>query len=187
MAALDDLAALALDAQLNALGYAVAGRTRRGDDAIELAARLRPDLILLDRRLADRAGFGLIRRLTAQHVAPVIVLGTGEDRRALRQAVAAGAFGYLALPTSLGTLEATIAIAIARAADLANLHDQVGQLGEALAARRVIEQAKGILMQRHNLSERSAYARLRQYARDRRVTMQVVAEAVIEADRQLGT
>jgi response regulator NasT len=109
------------------------------------------------------------------------------DRDTIRKAETAGALGYLVKPVNEAELAPAINIALARFREIQALRAQVTELEESLEARKLIERAKGILMQRLGLSERDAYERLRQRARDKRAKMKDIAQAIIEAEELLGT
>jgi two-component system, response regulator PdtaR len=182
----NDLVSLTLEEQLKGLGYDVIGIARTGVEAVDLAARLSPDLILMDIRMPEIDGTEAAMRINQQRSVPIIMLTAYTDKDTVRKAEIAGVLGYLVKPISENDLPPAINIAMARFRELQTLRSEVHDLQESLEARKVIERAKGILMQRLGLSERDAYERLRQRARDKRAKMKDIAQAIIEAEELLG-
>ncbi len=183
----NDLVALTLEDQLKRLGYDVVGIARAGAEAIQLAARLLPDLIIMDIRMPEVEGTEAATRINQQRPTPIIMLTAYTDRDTIRRAEAAGALGYLVKPVNEPELTPAINIALARFKEIQSLRSQVSDLEESLKSRKIIERAKGILMQRLGLSERDAYERLRHRARDKRAKMKDIAQAIIEAEELLGS
>jgi len=183
----NDLVALTLEEQLKSQGYDVIAVAHTGAEAIDLAARLSPDLIIMDIRMPEVEGTEAAARINAQRPTPIIMLTAYTDRDTIRRAEQAGALGYLVKPVNEAELAPAINIALARFKDVVALRAQVTELEESLEARKLIERAKGILMQRLGLSERDAYERLRQRARDKRAKMKDIAQAIIEAEELLGS
>jgi two-component system, response regulator PdtaR len=183
----NDLVAITLEEQLKGLGYDVIGIARTGTEAIDLSARLSPDVIIMDIRMPEMEGTEAASRINNHRPTPILMLTAYTDRDTIRKAEAAGALGYLVKPVNEAELSPAINIALARFRELQTLRTQVLELEESLEARKLIERAKGILMQRLGLSERDAYERLRQRARDKRAKMKDIAQAIIEAEELLGT
>jgi response regulator NasT len=113
---------------------------------------------------------------------PIIMLTAYADKETIRRAEAAGALAYLVKPVNENELPPAINIALARFREIQMLQAEVAELQDSLEARKIIERAKGILMQRLGLNEREAYERLRQRARDKRIKMKEIAQAIIEAE-----
>lgn len=183
----NDLVALTLEEQLKSLGYDVIAIARTGIEATDLAARLGPDLVIMDIRMPEMEGTEAAARINTARPTPIVMLTAYTDRETIRKAEAAGALGYLVKPVNEAELSPAINIAMARFRELQTLRQQVIELEESLEARKLVERAKGILMQRLGLSERDAYERLRQRARDKRAKMKDIAQAIIEAEELLGT
>jgi AmiR/NasT family two-component response regulator len=183
----NDLVSLTLEEQLKGLGYDVIGIARTGTEAVQLAARLKPDLIVMDIRMPEMEGTEAAARIRDQNPVPIIMLTAYADKEAVKRAEAAGALAYLVKPVNENELPPAINIALARFKELQSLRHEVDELHESLEARKLIERAKGILMQRLGLNERDAYERLRQRARDRRAKMRDIAQAIIEAEELLGS
>nr|WP_044199472.1 response regulator [Oscillochloris trichoides] len=183
----NDLVSLTLEEQLKGLGYDVVGIARNGAEAITLAGRLKPDLIMMDIRMPEMEGTEAAARIRDLMAVPIIMLTAYADKETVRKAEAAGALAYLVKPVNENELPPAINIALARFKELQTLRSQVTELEDSLEARKLIERAKGILMQRLGLNERDAYERLRQRARDKRAKMKDIAQAIIEAEELLGS
>lgn len=183
----NDLVSLTLEEQLKGLGYEVVGIARTGAEAVSLAVRLKPDLIMMDIRMPEMEGTEAASRIRDQMSVPIIMLTAYADREMIKRAEAAGALAYLVKPVSENELPPAINIALARHREMQALRNKVDELEDSLEARKLIERAKGILMQRLGLSERDAYEKLRQRARDKRAKMKDIAQAIIEAEELLGS
>ncbi len=183
----NDLVSLTLEEQLKGLGYEVVGIARSGTEAIHLANRLHPDLIIMDIRMPEMDGTEAASRIRDQNPIPIIMLTAYVDKDTVRKAEAAGALAYLVKPVNENELPPAINVALARFKEIQSLRTEVGELQDSLEARKLVERAKGILMQRLGLSERDAYERLRQRARDKRAKMRDIAQAIIEAEELLGS
>lgn len=178
----NDLVSLTLEEQLNDLGYEVVGIARSGTEALKMAQRLQPDVVMMDIRMPEMDGTEAAARIRNQCPMPIIMLTAYADKETVRKAEAAGALGYLVKPISENELPPAINIALARFREVQDLRAEVMELHDALESRKLIERAKGILMQRLGLNEREAYERLRQRARDKRIKMRDIAQAIIEAE-----
>jgi two-component system, response regulator PdtaR len=183
----NDLVSLTLEEQLKGLGYEVVGIARTGAEAVSLALRLKPDLIMMDIRMPEMEGTEAASRIRDQMAVPIIMLTAYADREMIKKAEAAGALAYLVKPVNENELPPAINIALARHREMQALRTKVDELEDSLEARKLIERAKGILMQRLGLSERDAYEKLRQRARDKRAKMKDIAQAIIEAEELLGS
>jgi two-component system, response regulator PdtaR len=183
----NDLVALTLEEQLKGIGHEVLGVARTGAEAIDMAGKLNPDLMIMDIRMPEIDGTEAAARINQQTPTPIIMLTAYTDRDTIRKAENAGALGYLVKPVNEAELAPAINIALARFRDLQGLRNQVNELEESLESRKLVERAKGILMQRLGLSERDAYERLRHRARDKRAKMKDIAQAIIEAEELLGS
>jgi response regulator NasT len=182
----NDLLALTLEEQLKGLGYDVVGIARTGTEAVQLAARLKPDLILMDIRMPEMDGTEAAARIRDQNPLPIIMLTAYYDNETVRKADAAGVMNYLVKPVSEAQLTPAIRIALDRFKEFQEVLADNVELKDALEARKLVERAKGIVMQRLRISEREAYERIRQHARDKRVKMKDIAQAIIEAEDLLG-
>jgi response regulator NasT len=178
----DPLARQSLKDQIQALGYQVIGEAASGKQALDLAARLKPDLAILDVKMPDGGGLEAARGITERDRLPVIMLTAFDDEEFVEQADHAGVLAYLLKPAEAKQLKAATKIALARFQELETLRSEVEDLKQALEVRKLVERAKGILMDRLGLSEGDAFKRLQKRARDTNRKLGDVARAVIEAN-----
>ena len=158
---------------LEAAGFDVCAEARDGEEAVELARREEPDLAVLDVKMPRLDGIEAARRILDERPIPIVMV------TAYGEQVEAGVFGYLVKPFRETDLLPAIATARARHDELRALREEADSLAEALAARKAIERAKGLLMERDGLSESEAFARLRKASQISGKPLKVVAEALI--------
>jgi AmiR/NasT family two-component response regulator len=170
---------LDLRALLEGAGFEVCAEARDGVEAVELAASEKPDLAVLDVKMPRLDGIEAARRILEDQAIPIVMLTAYGQEELVSRAVEAGVFGYLVKPFRETDLLPAIRTARARHEELAALRDEADSLAEALAARKTIERAKGLLMEREGLSEQDAFARLRKASQVSGRPLRVVAEAVV--------
>jgi two-component system, response regulator PdtaR len=170
---------LDLRALLEGAGFEVCAEARDGVEAVELAASEKPDLAVLDVKMPRLDGIEAARRILEDQAIPIVMLTAYGQEELVSRAVEAGVFGYLVKPFRESDLLPAIRTARARHEELAALRDEADSLAEALAARKTIERAKGLLMEREGLSEQDAFARLRKASQVSGRPLRVVAEAVV--------
>lgn len=162
---------------LREAGYEVVGEATNGQEAIELAESLRPDIAILDVKMPVLDGISAAEQII--NIAPVLMLTAFSQRDLVERARDAGAMAYVVKPFTINDLIPSIEIAISRHLQMRTLSQEVANLHERLESRKLIDRAKGILMQALNLSEPEAFSWIQRAAMDRRITMKEVAEAVI--------
>ena len=172
---------LDLEKTLESAGFEVCAAARDGEEAIALAAREQPDLAILDVKMPGLDGIEAARRILAERPIPIVMLTAYGHEELVSRAVEAGVFGYLVKPFRESDLPPAIHAARARHAELEALREEAESLAEALATRKVVERAKGLLMDREGLSEEDAFARLRRASQVSGRPLRVVADAVIAA------
>jgi len=170
---------LDLRSLLEDAGHEVCAEARDGVEAVELAQEHEPELAILDVKMPRLDGIEAARRILEEHPIPIVMLTAYGQDELVSRAVEAGVFGYLVKPFREADLLPAIATARARHDELAELREEADSLSEALAARKAIERAKGILMERDGLSEQDAFARLRKASQVSGKPLKVVAEALI--------
>jgi AmiR/NasT family two-component response regulator len=170
---------LDLRKMLEEAGFEVCAEARGGNEAVTLAASERPDLAILDVKMPDLDGIEAARRILADQPMPIVMLTAYGQDELVARAVEAGVFGYLVKPFRETDLLPAIRAAQARHAELQAIREEAESLAEALATRKVVERAKGLLMERERLSEQEAFARLRRASQVSGRPMSVVAEALI--------
>ena len=179
----EDEALIRLDLKemLEEEGYAVVGEAADGEQAVEMAGRLRPDLVILDVKMPKLDGIAAAERIAGERVAPVVILTAFSQRDLVERAREAGAMAYLVKPFQKKDLVPTIEMATSRFAEIVALEQEVSGLHERLEARKTVERAKGVLMTEHGLTEPEAFRWIQRTAMDRRTTMRSVADAVLAA------
>ena len=170
---------LDLRAVLESAGFEVCGEARDGEEAVELARTRRPDLAVLDVKMPRLDGIEAAKRILDDRPIPIVIVTAYGEQELVARAVEAGVFGYLVKPFRETDLLPAIETARARYEELAALREEAESLAEALAARKSIERAKGLLMQKEGLSEGDAFARLRSASQVSGRPLKVVAEAVV--------
>jgi AmiR/NasT family two-component response regulator len=179
----EDEALIRLDLKemLEEAGYSVVGEAADGEQAVEMADRLRPDLVILDVKMPKLDGIAAAERIAGERVAPVVILTAFSQRDLVERARQAGAMAYLVKPFQKKDLVPTIEMATSRFAEIVALEQEVGGLQERLEARKTVERAKGVLMTEHGMTEPEAFRWIQRTAMDRRTTMRAVADAVLAA------
>jgi response regulator NasT len=161
-------------------GYEVVGEAGDGEQAVQLAEELHPDLVILDIKMPRQDGIEAASQIAAKRIAPVVMLTAFSQRDLVERARDAGAMAYLVKPFSKRDLVPAVELAISRFTELAALENEVAGLTERLETRKVVERAKGLLMAKQGMSEPDAFRWIQRTAMDRRTTMKAVADVVVE-------
>ena len=161
-------------------GYEVVGDTGRGDHAVELVAELDPDVVILDIRMPGLDGIEAASRIAASHDAAVVILTAYSQRDLVNRAIEAGALAYLVKPFQRSELVPAVEVARARHREMRALTDQARTLVDRLEARKVIDRAKGVLIDEAGLAEADAFRFLQTTAMSSRLTMADVAHQVLD-------
>jgi two-component system, response regulator PdtaR len=177
----ETLIRLDLRALLERAGFDVCAEAHNGVEAVALAASLRPDLAILDVKMPGLDGIEAATRIIAERPIPIVIVSAFAERSLVLRAAEAGVYGYLAKPFQEEDLLPAIAAARARFDELADLRDEVATLAGALAARKAIERAKGLLMQKESLTEQDAFRRLQKASQLSGKPMRVIAESLLAA------
>ncbi len=164
---------------LERAGFEVCAEARDGEEAVELALIVKPDLAILDVKMPKLDGIDAAKRILGERPIPIVILTAYGQEELVSRAVEAGVFGYLVKPFREADLLPAIHAARARHAELLALREEAESLSEALTTRKVVERAKGLLMARENLTEDEAFVRLRRASQVSGRPMRVVAEALI--------
>ncbi len=160
-------------------GFEVCAEAKDGEEAVELARSEEPDLAVMDVKMPKLDGIDAARRILDERPIPIVMLTAYGQDELVSRAIEAGVFGYLVKPFREQDLLPAIATARARHEELQAVRDEAESLAEALAARKVIERAKGLLMTKEGLSEQDAFARLRKASQSSGRPLRVIAEAVV--------
>jgi response regulator NasT len=166
---------------LERAGFEVVAEARDGREAVALAAEHRPDLAVMDVKMPELDGIDAASQMLEQRQIPIVMLTAFSEAALVGRAVDAGVFGYLVKPFRESDLLPAIEAARARHAELLALRDEAGSLRDALEARKLIERAKGLLMEKDGLSEGEAFARLRGASQQTGRPLREVAAAVCAA------
>lgn len=180
----EDEALIRLDLRemLQEEGFDVVGEASDGEQAVELAKQLKPDLVICDIKMPKMDGITAAAQITEARIAPVVMLTAFSQRDLIERARDAGAMAYLVKPFQKRDLLPAVEIATSRFAEIVALEAEVTGLRERLEARKLIERAKGALMTKHGLSEPEAFRWIQRAAMDNRTTMRAVAELVLSGD-----
>jgi response regulator NasT len=170
---------LDLRALLENAGFDICGEARDGVEAVELARELEPDLAIMDVKMPRLDGIEAARRILEERPIPIVMVTAYGQDEIVSRAVEAGVFGYLVKPFREQDLLPAIQAARARHDELQALRAEAESLTEALAARKAIERAKGVLMAKEGLTEQEAFERLRRASQISGKPLKVVAEALI--------
>ncbi|MGA1333540.1 MAG: ANTAR domain-containing response regulator [Candidatus Nanopelagicaceae bacterium] len=163
---------------LSESGYEVVGQASNGQEAIDLAKELKPDLAILDVKMPILDGISAATRII--EISPVLMLTAFSQKDLIERASDAGAMAYVVKPFTINDLIPAIEISISRHRQMKSLALEVSDLHERLESRKLIDRAKGILMKALNLSEPEAFSWIQRAAMDRRISMKEVAKAVID-------
>jgi response regulator NasT len=171
---------------LQNLGYQVIGEAADGRAAVNLARELRPDLVVMDIKMPEVDGIAAARVLTEEHISPVLLVTAYSDRDLVDGAKDAGVLAYVTKPFGEAQLVPAVEVALARFHELRTLEQELGDLRTALETRKIVDRAKGVLMDRHSLKEEEAFRRIQKLSMDTRKTMREVAEAILLARQAEG-
>lgn len=161
-------------------GYEVVGEAGDGQEAVDLAEALQPDLVIMDVKMPRRDGIDAAAEIAAKRIAPIVVLTAFSQRELVERARDAGAMAYLVKPFSMTDLIPAIELAVSRFSEIAALEREVADLGERLETRKLIERAKGRLQAEHAMTEAEAFTWMQRAAMDRRTSMKRVALVILE-------
>jgi len=172
-----------LKEMLTNLGYLVVGEVGDGQSAVNLARELKPDVVLMDIRMPDMDGIEAAKILTEERIAPVVLLTAYSQKDLVDRAKESGVVGYLVKPFRESDLLPAIEVALSRFSEFQAMHQEVTDLQEALTTRKLVDRAKGILMDSQGLDEQEAFRRIQKMSMNTRKPMKEVAEAIILANQ----
>ena len=173
---------------LQNLGYTVVGQAGDGVAAVNLARTLKPDLVLMDIKMPELDGISAAETLSDERAVPVLLLTAYSDREFVDRAVDAGVMGYLVKPFAEAQLKPAIEVALERWREVRQIQQDLEETKETLETRKLVERAKGVLMDSQNLKEAEAFRRIQRLSMNSRKSMREVAEAILlahEAGRSL--
>jgi AmiR/NasT family two-component response regulator len=161
-------------------GYEVVGETGRGDQAIELVRGLQPDLVILDIKMPGMDGLEAAGVINGEKICGVLVLTAFSQREVVETARDAGALAFLVKPFQKSDLVPAIEVAMGRFRELRTLTGEIDALGEQLESRKIIDRAKGVLIDEAGLSEGDAFGFIQRTAMSERTRMRDVADRVLD-------
>lgn len=176
----EHLVASGLASNLKELGYLVIGPAADGDEAIELSEAMQPDIALLDIRMPKKDGLDAAEVLFQKMAIPVIIFSAYSDQEYVDAGTRVGVFGYMLKPVTLDQLRVNISVAWSRYLDAAEKNSEITVLKQRLEDRKLIEQAKWLIVERKTISEPEAMKLLQRQARNNRRTLVDVAKSLIE-------
>jgi response regulator NasT len=180
----EDEALIRLDLKemLEEEGYEVVGEAGDGESAVRLAQELRPDLVILDIKMPGVDGLSAAERISADRLAPVLILTAFSQKDLVDRAARAKAMGYLVKPFQKSDVVPAMEMALARYEELRALEDEVQDLDQRLETRKLVDRAKGLLMDRYGMKEADAFRFLQKASMDKRLKLAEVAAQVTEGD-----
>lgn len=162
-------------------GFIVAAEGSNGQEAVEICRAKGPDLVIMDVKMPVKDGVCAASEIWRECPVPVVLLTAIGDEDTVRRAAQAGVMAYLMKPVRLEDLRPAIELALSRFQEFQNLKKENRDLKNAMQERKLIERAKGLLMERERLSENEAFSRIRKISMDKRKTMAEIAEVLIMA------
>lgn len=179
------LVLMGLKSNVEQLGYHVVGEATNGESAVELALEKKPDLIIMDINMPNLDGIEAIQKINEKLYIPSIIVSGYHDETLIKRATEAGVLYYLVKPVDIKDLQIAINISISKFEKMKKLQDELDNTKNALEARKYIERAKGILMDRNHLKEPDAMKRMQEISRHHNKKMIDVAKEIIHADTLL--
>lgn len=170
-----------LRARLEKLGHQVVAEAENGVQAVEAARAHRPDAIIMDIRMPEMDGIEAARRIVGENPCAILFLTAFSDEALVEQASETGALAYLMKPFRKEDLAPALEVAVRRYRQIQNQSKEINELKESLETRKLIERAKGILMDRHGLTEDEAFKRIHFQARNQNKKMKEIAQSIITA------
>jgi response regulator NasT len=179
----DDESVIRMDLRetLEEAGYEVVAEAADGAAALELARTEKPDVAVLDVKMPRMDGIQAAEAITKERLCPVLILTAYNEPQAVTRAADAGVMAFLSKPYHERDLIASLEVAKARFDQMLALEQEVGKLEDALKNRKLVDHAKGLLMDRHGMTEPEAFRAIQKTAMNQRRTMREVAEAIVLA------
>lgn len=162
-------------------GFAVVAEGVNGQEAVDICRLKSPDLVIMDVKMPVKDGIEATAEISRLCPTPVVLLTASDDEDTITRAVEAGVMGYLVKPVRHEDISPAIKLAMSRFIEFEILKRENRDLKNTLQARKAIEKAKGLLMEKEGLSEAAAFARIRKISMDRRQSMTDIAEIIITA------
>ncbi|WP_425060269.1 putative transcriptional regulatory protein pdtaR [Sporomusa carbonis] len=166
---------------LEEAGHSVVGEAPDGVKAVELARKYRPDLVIMDIKMPEMDGITAAKIISNEKLAPVLLLTAFSQKEIVEKAKDSGVLAYLVKPVKEANLFPAMEIALSRFQEFAELERELEEVKNSLETRKVLDRAKGILMDAYSLTESEAYRRIQQYSMSKRKSIREVAAAIVES------
>ena len=164
---------------LEEAGHEVVGEATDGVKAIDLTRKFRPDLVIMDIKMPEMDGITAAKVISNEKLAPVLLLTAFSQKEIVDKAKDSGVLAYLVKPVKESNLFPAMEIALSRFEEFSQLEQELDDLRNSLETRKLLDRAKGILMDAHGLTESEAYRRIQQYSMAKRKSIKEVAQAII--------
>ena len=169
---------------LEEAGHEVVGEAADGLKAVELTRKLKPDLVIMDIKMPEMDGIAAAKMISNDKLAPVLLLTAYSQKEIVEKAKDSGVLAYLVKPVKESNLFPAMEIALSRFKEYMEIEQELLDLRNSLETRKILDRAKGMLMDAYNLSEQEAFRRIQQYSMAKRKSIREVAEAIIEASKK---
>ena len=182
----DDEALIRLDLRemLTEAGHEIVGEAANGQEAVQLAQELHPDIVIMDVKMPVMDGLTAAQQITEAEIAPVLLLTAHSQQDIVARATEAGVIAYLVKPVREQQLFPAVEVAVSRFRAWQELGRELDELKESLATRKLVDRAKGILMTAHKMTEQEAYRKMQQFSMAKRISLKKLAEEIIAADEK---
>lgn len=169
---------------LEEAGHEVVGEASDGVKAVDMTRRLKPDLVVMDIKMPEMDGIAAAKIISNEKLAPVLLLTAYSQKEIVEKAKDSGVLAYLVKPVKESNLFPAMEIALSRFKEYMGIEQELNDLRNSLETRKILDRAKGILMDAYNLSEQEAFRRIQQYSMAKRKSIREVAESIIEAAKK---
>lgn len=166
---------------LESAGHTVVGEAVDGVKAVELTRKFKPDLVIMDIQMPELDGIGAAKIISNEKIAPVLLLTAFSQKEIVDKAKESGVLAYLVKPVKETNLFPAMEIAVSRFNEFLQLENEFEDLKESLESRKILDRAKGILMEVHSLTESEAYRKIQQYSMAKRKSIREVAQAIVDS------
>jgi len=167
------------------LGHTVVSAAKTGKELVVQCLAQQPDLVITDIKMPDMDGIDAAVEIYRQHAIPVILVSAYHDATLIERAESDHILAYLVKPIKQADLEPAIGLAMRRFSQFQSLRKEATDLRQALADRKIIERAKGVLMKRANMDEQDAFRRLQKLASEKNRKLVDIASMIVTADEAL--
>jgi hypothetical protein len=165
---------------LEEAGHEVIGMAADGAEALKLVKEKKPDVAILDIQMPEIDGLQVAKLIAHDHIAPVVLLTAFGEEETIEKAKKSDVFGYVVKPAEERTLLPAIEIAVSQFQTKNEIVNKVKNMERELAARKVIERAKGLLMTNYGLTEEVAYKKMQQISMKRGKPIEIIAEKIVK-------